>query len=239
MPRHCILTEREFQLMMASVRCGKLPALEELDLTPGMQIGRDVRDSLVDKQLLMKNEDGRYGVNRKAGYIFSGLSRCEAWVRGDILYPDGSAARLNLYLLDDTFEAVLWRDSDTLECTWMSTYPLAMGSILHCLNHPGEGKLNVQGLQADALLRRALARAEAEVPGGVKAVFAFSEELAPELRNAYIYIAAQDGRFYRAYPEKDELALVCQPIQELVKDLSKHIFAVHQGRIAEVANEQD
>ena len=233
MPRHCILTEQEFQLMMASVRCEKIPGLEELTLTTDTKIGLDARSGLIGKKLLTLNENGHYSVERTSGYIFSALGRCSSWVRGDILYPDGQTARLNLYLLNDVFESILWRSSDSLECTWMSNYPLAMGSILHCLNHPGKGMPSTQRSAEDTPLHSILTQAQQEIPDGVTAAFAFSEHLSPNQNDVHFYIAARNGRFYSAYADKNKPHPICKPMAELVKELAEHIFNTHQAEVAE------
>lgn len=230
--------------MQAIVRAGRIPGLTELTVTPETGLGSAQRDGLTDKKLLLKDPDGKCYPDRVARYIFSELYRCSEYIEGTLLYANGSLGKYNLYLLEDAFESIFWGTQGSLQCTWMSSFPLAIGSLLHLLKQPGSGGLHQDALRgttgADVqTLEKIAESAKAQGIHGIRAVMGIRENLTGSTNQHLYWCLAENGGYYLADAGESSFAFSEQSVDRLVAPLANRLFSMHQKKASEVQNGQN
>lgn len=248
MPDHCILTKNELRMILAVVRADHLPGLEEITLEMETDIGEAEKESLYRNGLLQKNRDGRFSLERTSGYIFSGLSKCDTFYRGTIVFPNSLAARLNIYLLDDSFVSILWNEENSIECTWLPTFPLAMGTLIHFLNNltqlasaatiPADSHLHPADdfiLHGKAVMQKAVT--DDHITAEAVLRFIGYGDLSGKEQNVHSYLIAKEQQYYLLGSHEGVDSLQAVTISELLQDLSSRLFSAHRKRIMEAAHE--
>ena len=230
--------------MQAIVKADRIPGLTELALTPETAPGLPQREGLAAKKLLLKDPSGKYYPDRAARYIFSELSQCSDYIEGTILYANGTLGKYNLYLLEDAFESIFWTAPEGLQCAWMSSFPLAIGSLLHLLKQPGSGGMQPDALRSTSgadvqMLMHIAESAQAQGIHDLQAVIGIRESLSGAESQTLYWCLAKSGSLSLAAVQEDGMILTEKSADQLVAPLANRMFRVHQQRVSVVQNGQN
>lgn len=228
-----ILTPGEFQLMCAIVRTQALPGLKGLALQENAPPQQVDRSGLLSKGLLEIDENGHLEANPTAGYLFSSMADCTAWLRMDIAFDDGTATRKVLYLVDDAFVIVDWKNTNEIEYIYMITIPQVVSTLLTINHNEARNSMPYEDVLMDDPTAPAMlstfVSGEVEPRAAIHLVTEGTEEGFAGIDTSFVVDA--NGDSFRLLSNNKMISFKREPVDVLVRAAFERVLSVHRMRV--------